>query len=474
MAKTTFSQKLALIAFGFVVTFLLLEAVLRLGGFLFLHLQEQANQKSAGAHGEYKILCLGESTTALGGENSYPRQLERILNSNQSKIKFKVINKGIPATTTDQILARTEIYLKEYHPDLVVSMMGINDPPMAQSEGFWELLSEKSRTIKLIHMVFQHLQSKQAEQKGDAFVKSLQSMEAKIDQRPTINDYNKLVEYYRGLNRPEQEFAVLTKSLALNPDHPRTNFLLGVYFERQAEYAKALSAFQKANAQGPNFADSFSLGDPEKGIVLSKIAECYKFLGDYPKAEKAYEEQIEKSPADPEAHGALADIYLEQKNFESAQKQYTQQIQFHPNSASAYSKLAYLYRLAGKEKIAEALLKQGEKVNPEAAEEKGKAPNSRTKKNYEQLAKILHRQGIPLLAVQYPVRSVRSLEQMLASIDGIVLVDNEKLFRDALAQGTYDEYFSDRFAGDFGHATPKGNALLAGHVADMILKEIVK
>jgi len=464
MAQTTFRQKLALSFLGLAFTFLILEGGLRLGGWLFLNLQEKANHRAAGAGEEYRILCLGESTTALGGKNSYPRQLERILNSRQNKIKFRVINKGVPSTTTDQVLARVEIYLQEYHPHLVVAMLGVNDPPLSQPRSFADLLSERSRAIKLIRMIIAHLRVKKQELKEDALERSLKSMEARVDSRPASGDYNKLAEFYRGMNRPEKEHALILKSLALDPGNYETNFLLGVYYDRQAEYARALAAYEKAYAaQGT-----------DKAVVLSKMAECYKFLGDYRRAEEAYLNIIGQFPGHPEAHGALADIYLEQKNYEAAQKEYVEQIKVRPDSDTAYAKLAHLYRLAGKDAAADALIKQGEKVTTDKDFDHGKAPNSRTRKNYRRLYQILRQRKIPLAAVQYPLRPFSPLEDMLSGLDGVVFVDNEKVFRDALAQGTYDMYFSDRFAGDFGHCTPQGNALLAGHIAEIILKEIIK
>ena len=56
------------------------ELGLRLGGVVFLSLQEYRNVRSIMGKGEYRIMCIGESTTAFGGEDSYPAQLEKILN----------------------------------------------------------------------------------------------------------------------------------------------------------------------------------------------------------------------------------------------------------------------------------------------------------------------------------------------------------------------------------------------------------
>jgi ABC-type antimicrobial peptide transport system permease subunit len=55
--------------------------------------------------------------------------------------------------------------------------------------------------------------------------------------------------------------------------------------------------------------------------------------------------------------------------------------------------------------------------------------------------------------------------------EGIIFVDNEKIFREALRKTGYKEYFTDLFAGDFGHCTNKGKRLLAENIADVILRE---
>jgi hypothetical protein len=55
----------------------------------------------------------------------------------------------------------------------------------------------------------------------------------------------------------------------------------------------------------------------------------------------------------------------------------------------------------------------------------------------------------------------------------ILFVDNERIFQNAVARGSYQQYFVDMFAGDFGHCTPKGNRLLAENAADSILRDIL-
>lgn len=55
----------------------------------------------------------------------------------------------------------------------------------------------------------------------------------------------------------------------------------------------------------------------------------------------------------------------------------------------------------------------------------------------------------------------------------VVFVDNNSIFRRAVKKKGYAEYFTDMFAGDFGHCTRKGNELLARNIAEVILREVL-
>ena len=72
-------------------------------------------------------MCLGGSTTADGGEYSYPAQLEKVLNERNIGIRFKVINKGVDGVDSTFILSKLKGNLDKYGPDMVATMIGIND-----------------------------------------------------------------------------------------------------------------------------------------------------------------------------------------------------------------------------------------------------------------------------------------------------------------------------------------------------------
>jgi len=89
-------------------------------------------------------MCLGESTTISVGNNAYPYQLEDILNRRNIGTKFSVINKGVPSVTTSYILENLPENLNKYKPDMVITMMGVNDQP-AYSSG--ENISENNHSF---------------------------------------------------------------------------------------------------------------------------------------------------------------------------------------------------------------------------------------------------------------------------------------------------------------------------------------
>ena len=89
------------------------------------------------------------------------------------------------------------------------------------------------------------------------------------------------------------------------------------------------------------------------------------------------------------------------------------------------------------------------------------------------IKEILTKKGIKLVCVQYPMRSIEPLKKIfIGDEEGIIFVDNEKIFRDAVKKEGNTAYFKDMFSGDFGHCTYKGNKLLAENIANTILKEV--
>ena len=76
--------------------------------------------------------------------------------------------------------------------------------------------------------------------------------------------------------------------------------------------------------------------------------------------------------------------------------------------------------------------------------------------------------------MQYPLRIVEPLKNLLYSTEDIIFVENRKNFEDVLKNGKYEDYFVDNFGSEFGHGSPRGNRLIAENVANVIIKEVFK
>lgn len=128
--KSSLNQKFLLILFGLLIASLLAEGLFRIGGVLvhktMLEKNPFDNEKTN------TILCLGDSSTfGIGAsnynENSYPAQLQKILNNRNIDNDFKVINGGIPGSNSSQLLHRLRKNILKYKPALLIVQIGEND-----------------------------------------------------------------------------------------------------------------------------------------------------------------------------------------------------------------------------------------------------------------------------------------------------------------------------------------------------------
>lgn len=80
--------------------------------------------------GVYRILALGDSQTFGNGlelNNTWPKQLEKLLNDASIGIRYEVINSGLHGSDTWQHEIINQRMLSRYHPDAVVLALYAND-----------------------------------------------------------------------------------------------------------------------------------------------------------------------------------------------------------------------------------------------------------------------------------------------------------------------------------------------------------
>jgi len=175
-------------------------------------------------------------------------------------------------------------------------------------------------------------------------------------------------------------------------------------------------------------------------------------------------------------------------------------INLNPDSAYLYVDFGKFYMQIGKFTEAEKLFKKALEINPEEVLsfrhaiighlittyiELGKLDEAKIlrnthlgnakdfklelQNNYQIIRRLCALKKVQLIAVQYPMRDIQSLIDILEPVKKIVFVENKYNFEEAISSEGYYKYFTDHFGGDFGHCTPKGNHLLAKNVANSIL-----
>jgi len=480
--NTTLWQKLGLIIFGLVLGLVGLEIILRLGGLAYEYFQEKSNAASLAEGNECVILCLGESTTGLGGDNSYPRQLEEVLRE-QGAGSVAVINKGIPGGDSGLIVRELPKNIDRYRPDYVVVMMGINDN---QTTGIAEVppagglvrFVRGCRVYKLLRLLQQHIQA------------SLAGTNVAVGDK---------VLGARGLARESSdEFRLrereLKAVLAANPEGPEGYARLGDFYHLDYEMdSSALRNYRRAVELDPeryetwvNMIDSCSIEDepdlPVREMARKAFSRAVSLQPDNPRAYVSYGKVLRwqrkfREAADLFSQAArlttnpdrlfwinlwLGQCRLYIGEYEKAEKALKEAIRLRPGYDRGYLSLLRCYQDMGREE-------EAREMKLLALEHRPRRDWDVTAANYRRLAEILRAEDIKLICVQYPMRSVFFLREMLGDGGDLIFVDNERVFKEAVAREGYDALFTDFFAGDFGHCTPRGNRLLAEQVARVLL-----
>ena len=427
-----------------------------------------------------------------------------------------------------------QVNLAKYRPDMVVAMMGANDcgtfVPSRQAlpgSGFW---ARHFRTYKLAGLLRlagvnkkRELISYGAGQPGGArpdtgkggvcifpeppqayadrgkFSREEAAYRAAIARdRGDVAAHIGLGDLYLGDNRLTDALKTYKEALSLAPRSTEALLRSGEAYRLQGRPADAESEFRKVLRLDPrNVRAYFALGSldlqrdrkagaeasykraieltPENSFIYTQLAMVYRLQGREGEIEKLYRQALEYSPFNEVMQLYLAYTYINSGRYAQAEKLLKAALEADPPAQHNIQRcikttraLAEVYRLMKQDRLAA----EHDREAKELEQEWGARP---TAGNYRKMRTLLGNRGIALAAVQYPMRSAALLREMFrGQADGVLFVDNEALFKEAVSRGSYQEYFVDMFGGDFGHCTEKGNRLLAKNIADGILKWTVQ
>lgn len=493
------ARKLGLAVLGLVLALALIEITLRVGGRVFVWRQARGNRMSLRADDTRRVLCLGESTTAVGGKHSYPRQLEAILNENSPEVEFAVVNRGVPGVDTDHILSELRQNLDTYRPHVVVTMMGINDEghelvfaPSATRRTFPLLPS--LRVFRLFGVLRRRLGGGRPPVDGGAGrAPSVASPDFQMP-RNAARQVDKgnppglsLLDRHAPKLKSIAEGNAVPPALDAHPDREKAYVELGWYRASQGDYIQAEEIMRNGIERSPSndvlYAElgwmfmvkgEYARAEgmfrkaarirPEQCVLFGELSSFYVRRGEHQKAENLLQEAVNLSPMIADSYLQLGWFYMERKQYEQAELAIRQATGLGPVlQYRAHAALARCYEAWGRPQSARAAQNKADEIG-------ALLENPRTRCNYRELRRTVCERGIRLVCVGYPMRSAERLREMLAPCDDVIIVDNRQVFREAVKKEGHAEYFCDLFAGDFGHCTPRGNHLLARNVANAVLR----
>ncbi|MFZ5535755.1 MAG: tetratricopeptide repeat protein [Patescibacteria group bacterium] len=422
---------------------------------------------------DFVILTLGESTTQDTTGHTWPLLLEKRLSQAYPNRSIRVINKAIPGTNTSVLVGNLPAQITEYQPDVIVSMMGINDQYEATFPASVYIPDKDTTpwlTVKFFRMTVRYLSLLIAEARDFYHSPDPYVLSQKADMYRINGEYERAERYLR-------------RSITLEPDNPEHLMLLAILYRdmsrnREAEYTLLTAKLIAPTADGVyvelgNFYrdngnhmlaeemyKTALLLNPQNGLAYDAygmLASWYQ--GDMAKARELYEQGIRYYPTMISPYFELADIYIAENNIGKAKALYEKVLSVEPNSTLAKRGLARV---------------EGEVMGDSSTNEQspGSLFSPMTVKNYGKLLAIASARRIPVIAVQYPLQSAEELRSVITgladSFSEVTVVGNEENFRDFLQRGSYDDLFSDHFGGNFGHTTERGSELIAAGVARTI------
>ncbi|MFH1800256.1 MAG: tetratricopeptide repeat protein [Candidatus Omnitrophota bacterium] len=525
-------EKILLVFFGLLLVLVILEIGLRVGGFVMLSMQERGNLRSIKQNGEFRIMCLGESTT----QGQYPPYLEKILNKRNLGVKISVLDKGLTGTNTLAIRLGLEADLDKYQPDIVVTMMGGNDWMTMYYKDIPEFdtwIFRHCRVYRFGRLLLMHVLKKLKKEDIYSLNKPTQALKTsypgpdkpheRAAESGPQNDstYVQLGWLYNAQGKLDEAEQAFKKAAELNPQNSLAYEELGHAYRDQAKYSEAESAFKKAIELNPKsntahtglgglykdqgkYSESETLlkkiteFNPQNDLAYTELGRLYLYQKRYIESEQVLKEAMRLNPENYPAYVVLSWVYRDQEKFTEAEQILNKAVELNPKYDPAYIGLGQVYKTQKRLAEAEQALKKASELNPQSMLAYGglatiygemgkeklskvyadklnnlseKCYNPATIDNYRKLKQILDQRKVKLICVQYPMRSIRPLKDIFQQ-ENVIFVDNEKIFKDAVKKEGYNAYFRDMFAGDFGHCTAKGNRLLAKNIADIISKEI--
>ena len=285
------SKKHRAIAFfaGIIICILAIECALRIVGAIYAH--RSVTDQGTRNPSQYTILCVGDSVTfGIGAPRtqSYPAQLERLLNARESERTYTVINRGRPGQNTALLLETLEGDIREVEPDIVLILTG-----GANLWNYWGYQAYRQRG-KFLSWMHDQLYRIRLYKLVKLLCQNIRSKARHIE--PSRH------ESIQALEPDEETIDLSDESIATARDsrNSKVYCAIGRAYMEKGDYDQALNWFQEGISIDPTFSQNYEC-----------IGWLYYRQKLYKKALPWFMKALDRSPSDPHCYDGIAQIFSE-------------------------------------------------------------------------------------------------------------------------------------------------------------------
>lgn len=442
MQKFRFKHKFFSLLLGIFLTFIILEFLLHFLSSVYSKIYLPRYNNFESTENVYRILCLGDSITygiGAGFENSYPVQLEQILNEKVKGQKFKIFNLGVPGYNSAQVLQTLKKNLAALKPNMVIVLVGDNDfwnfrqiTWQKSKEWNWlnlKILLSNLKIYNLFEIFSQNLRHKTIKGHPSLFFPRV-SPKTKLDANGLIEQGN--------INRDKK------------------------YFEKaKLFYKQALSI------------------DPGNRTAFLELGRCYKLADEFGAAVETLASVFRVYPNDEQIQQELTDVFIRQNKIEKTIEFYGFLLEKYPQNEYARKQLFNAYKHLGGDFYFNYQLRKAidtycglYRLDPKNKKSYFNILNNLSieKNMFENLKKMVEvckEKRIFLLFSGYPQKMPIPLQRIAVEC-GNLLIDLQPVFREIKERYPDHKYFIE----DSYHCTREGYRLIAEKISEEIIKHL--
>lgn len=438
-----------------------------------------------GGGGAQTIVCLGDSFTygpEVSREESYPAQLERLLNKG-TRGEWQVINAGVPAYNSTQARMYLEEILRGERPGIVTVLLGWAN--------HWNWRGYPSTMGDAAHMrsrgwrqrVTGFVQGSRAFVLGQLMV--AKAREAYEQRRATVCARKALTPGRR------RELEELERRFQGAPEETSNALALCAFWLEEERTAEALEWAARAVARAPQEADGY-IAACEVLLPSLRYVEAYQWISN----------GLQHCPGCPELYNYRIGLDLMNGNIEAALSALSNGLAVAPGYAEFHEQarvIADKYAMQRKTVLwllADAQLRRIQSRTSGAEQREGPRrwcrPRSRMVKTEEQLAWVAQdvdallrgcaARGIAVILQTYPIcndgeirrcatdslayyQALNNLKRRLAREHGVSLADHDHMFSALSNRTAFFLYGADE------HPNAAGYALMASNLHAVITRE---